>query len=68
MTAAVPVDHLGTVFGRLQRAAVPGADDLAVRVVTRFLSRTEPAWLRARPDQQRLDVLTVCGVLGSRRA
>jgi hypothetical protein len=64
-----PVDHLALVLSRLHRlmgAGVP-AEDLAVRVVTRFLTGDEPEWLRGREEQVRLDVLTMHGLLAARR-
>ena len=68
-SAAVPLDHLTHVFGRLQRVLGTGApaEDVAVAVVHRFRTTAEPAWLRGRPDALRLDVLTVSAILASRR-
>lgn len=68
MTAAA-VDPLTHVLGRLQRVlgVGPEAEDGAVAAVTRFLTGDEPAWLLVRPDEVRLDVLSVCHVLAQRR-
>ena len=68
MTAA-SLDPLTHVLGRLHGVLGSGApaDDTALAVVTRFLTTSEPTWLRARPDTLRLDVLTVSAVLAGRR-
>ncbi len=68
-SAGIPMDHLRHVFGRLQRVlgAGAGSEDVAVAVLTRFLTTTEPAWLHGRSDAARLDVLTVSAVLAGRR-
>jgi hypothetical protein len=67
---ASALDPLGYVLHSVQRVVGPGteAEDSAVAVVTRFLSGGEPGWLRHRPEHVRLDVLTVCELLGRRRA
>ena len=69
-TPAPPIDHLAHVLGRLHRLVGMGAaaEDLAVTVVTRFLTGDEPAWLRGRAEHVRLDVLTVHGLLAARRS
>ncbi|SDN84567.1 hypothetical protein SAMN05660199_00829 [Klenkia soli] len=66
---ATALDPLGHVLGRLQRLLGVGvpAEDLAVSVVTRFLTGDEPTWLRRCTEEVRLDVLTVHGVLAARR-
>lgn len=63
------VDVLAVVFGRVRRvvADVHMAEDAAVAVACRFLTRSGPAWLRSADDAVRLDVLTVLEVLRLRR-